>query len=78
MEVNLSDIKPNRQFHRAPECVGRKRVFSGYGEPTAAWHGTSSPTVPRGPSLRDEDRSLEPSWSGRRSEPLWVRAEGSA
>jgi len=20
-----------------------KRVFSGYGDPTAAWHGTSSP-----------------------------------
>jgi len=41
-----------RQFRRAPECVGRKRVFSGYGEPTAAWHGTSSPTVPWSPSLR--------------------------
>jgi len=47
--MERGEVEPPR---RAPEWVlDRKRVFSGYGEPTAAWHGRSSPTLPRSPDL---------------------------
>jgi len=53
--MERGELEPPRQYRHAPECVlDRKRVFSGYGEPTAAWHGTSSPTLPRNPSLQSE------------------------
>jgi len=50
--MERGEVEPPRQYRHAPECVlDRKRVFSGYGEPTAAWHGTSNPTLPRNPGL---------------------------
>jgi len=48
--MERGEVKPPRQCRHVPECeLDRERVFSGYGDPTAAWHGTSSPTLPRNP-----------------------------
>jgi len=49
--MERGEVELPRQYRHAPEYeLDRKRVFSGYGDPTAAWHGTSSPTLARNPS----------------------------